>query len=149
MRLSRRNGRYSTQIGIGADSNPTCAFDLSRGPLDCFSQQSSAQVSVSGGSLKLLAERTTIPYGRTRNGDQVLLLGLLILDGALFNRPAFWTDGSGDWPSTGEIDVMAVLSGRQSCRQYHYLDASGVHQEPGGFVNWDDPVGFHNFSCEW
>ncbi|MFB3077189.1 MAG: Ig-like domain-containing protein, partial [Lysobacterales bacterium] len=135
----------------------------------------SAQVSVSGGSLKLLAERTTNPNCRTRNGDQAEFASGLVntrnsflfaygymesriflpgSDGALFNRPTFWTDGTGDWPSTGGIEVVGVLSGRLPCWHYHYLDASGVHQAPGGCVNFDEPegdflIGWHTYAAEW
>lgn len=45
-----------------------------------------------------------------------------------YNWPAVWTDGLGQWPQTGESDVMEGLGGRAS---WHYHSPSGA---PGGGV---------------
>jgi len=54
------------------------------------------------------------------------------------NWPAVWTDGTGNWPQTGESDVMEGLSGN-AC--YHYHSPSGG---PGGCPG-GDYTGWHTF----
>lgn len=59
---------------------------------------------------------------------------------ALYNWPAFWLDGLGTWPHTGENDVMEGLGGHAS---WHYhSDAGG----PGGSASLGE--GWHTFRCE-
>ena len=72
--------------------------------------------------------------------------------GQVQNWPAFWADGTGAWPSTGEIDVMEGLES-QLCWHFHYTggaagscfapSASGWHVyaadwEPGGITFYFD-----------
>jgi beta-glucanase (GH16 family) len=65
------------------------------------------------------------------------------------NWPAFWADGLGKWPSTGELDVMEILSGGQPCWHFHSLDANGQHQGPGSCARMANPSGWHTFAAEW
>ena len=130
----------------------------------------STQVSVSGGTLNLTAESTSNSSCRKRDGSRADYVSGLVntrngflfaygymearmylpgSNGDIYNWPTFWTDGTGDWPSTGEIDVMESLSGHQPCWHYHYLDSSGKHQGPGGCVNWSDPTGWHMYGAKW
>ena len=67
--------------------------------------------------------------------------------GDIFNWPAFWSNGTGQWPITGEIDVMEGLSGHQPCWHYHY-QAGGQHQGPGGCANMDG-TGWHVYAAKW
>lgn len=57
------------------------------------------------------------------------------------NWPAFWLDGYGKWPVTGELDVMEGLNGR-TC--YHFHSPSGA---PGHCVNTGP--GWHTFGADW
>lgn len=63
-------------------------------------------------------------------------------DGTIADWPAFWLDGTGDWPQTGEMDIMEGLSG-QAC--YHFIDPSG---NPGACDAATGP-GWHTFGAEW
>jgi len=129
-----------------------------------------AQVSVSGGTLKLTAASTTNPNCTKRDGSRAYYASGLVntrksftyaygymearmylpgSGGDIWNWPAFWSDGTGDWPKTGEIDVMESLSGHQPCWHYHYEDASGNHQGPGGCVSWSDPTGWNIYAAKW
>ncbi len=62
---------------------------------------------------------------------------------ATANWPAFWADGVGTWPSTGELDVMEGLSG-QDC--FHFHSSSGG---PGGCASLPSPAGWHTFAARW
>lgn len=61
------------------------------------------------------------------------------------NWPAFWTDGTGTWPTTGEIDIMEGLGG-QLTWHYHY----GQNSQNGGNYPVIGPVtGWHTYAAEW
>jgi hypothetical protein len=62
-------------------------------------------------------------------------------DGGVADWPAFWADGTGNWPSTGEMDIMEGLSG-ETC--FHYHDPAGG---PGGCQNVGP--GWHTFGADW
>ena len=59
------------------------------------------------------------------------------------NWPAFWADGTGTWPKTGEIDVVEGLSGA-NC--YHFHSPSGG---PGACARMYSAGGWHIFSADW
>ena len=120
-----------------------------------------AQVSVSGGSLHLdaVARSCTANNGTTYRYASGLVntLGRFTFtyghlearvwvpsgSGAVTNWPAFWADGTGRWPTTGENDVFEGLSGRDC---YHFHSPSGG---PGGCAAAANPSGWHVFAAEW
>lgn len=129
-----------------------------------------AQISVGDGNLRLAATATSKSNCRKRDGSQAGYASGLVNtrnsfqfsygyfearmylpgnNGDIWNWPAFWSNGFGPWPVTGEIDVMESLSGHQPCWHYHYQDNSGQHQGPGGCVNWSDPTGWNIYAAHW
>ena len=63
--------------------------------------------------------------------------------GQTANWPAFWADGTGAWPSTGELDVIEGLHGRDC---FHFHSSAGA---PGGCATLDTPAGWHTFGARW
>ncbi len=63
--------------------------------------------------------------------------------GPIQNWPAFWANGTGQHPLTGEIDVVEGLAGR-ACWHFHYKSG-----EPGGCVNKSNVAGWHTYAAEW
>jgi len=61
--------------------------------------------------------------------------------GPIVNWPAFWADGTGTWPQTGELDVFEGLSGRPC---FHFHSPSGG---PGGCASGGS--GWHVYSATW
>ncbi len=126
--------------------------------LSCYDPK---QVSVSGGSLHLRADarpcaandgRTyqyasglvesahdfTFTYGRME-----ARIWLPPGSGQAQNWPAFWANGTGQWPITGELDVMEALEGH-AC--FHFHSTLGG---PGGCASLPSPGGWHTFAAEW
>jgi Glycosyl hydrolases family 16 len=119
------------------------------------------QVSVSGGSLHLSAvarsctatNGVTYPYAsgivQTRDhftftyGSLEARLWTPPGSGAIQNWPAFWADGTGTHPLTGELDVFEGLAGK-AC--WHFHSNSG---EPGGCASASNPSGWHTYAAEW
>jgi hypothetical protein len=120
-----------------------------------------AQVSVSGGVLHLRAAARlcpanngiTYPYasGLVETAhDFLFTYGRLEARifvppglGAVSNWPAFWSNGTGVWPTTGELNVMEGLNGK-AC--WHFHSASGG---PGGCPALANPSGWHTFAADW
>lgn len=63
--------------------------------------------------------------------------------GPVQNWPAFWANGTGVHPTTGELDVFEGLAGR-AC--WHFHSSAG---EPGGCTNKSNVAGWHTYGAEW
>jgi Glycosyl hydrolases family 16 len=63
--------------------------------------------------------------------------------GTLRNWPAFWADGTGKWPTTGELNVMEGLHG-SAC--WHFHSSSGG---PGGCSGIANASGWHTYAADW
>jgi beta-glucanase (GH16 family) len=59
------------------------------------------------------------------------------------NWPAFWANGTGTWPITGELDVMEGLEGH-TC--FHFHSTLGG---PGGCAPLASPSGWHTYAADW
>ncbi|MEU4498691.1 glycoside hydrolase family 16 protein [Streptomyces sp. NPDC023998] len=120
-----------------------------------------SQVSVSGGSLHLKAEKqaTTASDGKTyayrsglveSNGKAQFTYGAFeariytpaASPGVIANWPAFWTDGQ-NWPEDGEMDVMEGLGGGKACYHFHSPSGGPGGCAPGDFTGW------HTYGAEW
>jgi beta-glucanase (GH16 family) len=53
----------------------------------------------------------------------------------IYNWPAVWTDGTGNWPATGESDIMEGLSGN-ACYHYHSPSGGPGYCPDGSHVGW-------------
>jgi len=58
------------------------------------------------------------------------------------NWPAFWSDGNGTWPTTGENDTMEGLDG-DACWHFHSPAGGPGDCAPGNFSGW------HRFGSDW
>ncbi len=120
------------------------------------------QVSVGGGALVLRADQRSctanngVTYGyasglvETANhftftyGHAEARVWLQGTSGGIANWPAFWLDGTGTWPLTGELDVMEGLSGH-AC--YHFHSVLGG---PGGCAYGGlGGAGWHVYAADW
>jgi beta-glucanase (GH16 family) len=116
------------------------------------------QVSVGGGVAKLsLAKSTcrargaTYPYrsGLIRShrrftyGYFEARMRLPHAAGRLVDWPAFWANGTGVWPLTGEIDVVEG-SRDELCWHFHY--SGGAH---GGCTKRANSGDWHTFGANW
>ncbi len=129
--------------------------------INCVAPQ---QVSVRGGVLILAATRRTC---RASNGVMYRYASGLVsthrsftftfgyLEARVYipsrrghpvNFPAFWADGTGRWPLTGELDVMEVLRTCGPGLGYHFHSAAGG---PGGCVALRNPGGWHTVGAHW
>jgi beta-glucanase (GH16 family) len=120
-----------------------------------------SQVSVSGGYLRLNAvaracratNGVTYPYasGLVQTKDHFTFtygrvearIWMPPGAGSIQNWPAFWTDGTGLHPKTGELDVVEGIAGR-AC--FHFHSSLG---EPGGCATAANPAGWHTYAADW
>jgi beta-glucanase (GH16 family) len=141
-----------------AGSDDTVTKPVNSAELSCYDP---AQVSVSGGYLHLNAvdrpcrasNGVTYPYasGLVESADHFTFtygrvearIFIPANSGAAANWPAFWANGTGTWPVTGELDVMEGLEGH-AC--WHFHSTAGG---PGGCAPWPNPTGWHTFAAEW
>ncbi len=115
---------------------------------NCYSP---SQVSVGGGYLHLRAVRRTKGCARHpyvsglvnthmsfhfTTGYLEARVFLPATAGRIANWPAVWTDGYGNWPSTGESDVLEGMQGR-ACWAYHGpRQSDGADACPAGNFTW-------------
>lgn len=85
---------------------------------------------------------TTIGHFTFTHGVVEARIYLPASAGGIANWPAFWTDGSGAWPTTGEMDVIEGVSGRAT---YHFHSPAG---SPGG-VTSRPMTGWHVVAARW
>jgi beta-glucanase (GH16 family) len=130
-------------------------------PVNSFEQEcyDPSQVAVSGGNLNLTAiakpqtvNGKTYPYSSgivTTMGKFTFTHGVvearIYLSGSnakIDNWPAFWADGTGSWPMTGELDVMEGLGGSAA---YHFHSPAGG---PGSSVAGNF-TGWHTYAADW
>lgn len=120
-----------------------------------------AQVSVSGGSLHLKAvarsctatNGVTYPYASglvSSRNDFTFTYGYMEARiytppgaGPIQNWPAFWADGTGTHPVTGELDVFEGIGGK-ACWHFHYSGG-----EPGSCAAGANPAGWHVYGADW
>jgi beta-glucanase (GH16 family) len=120
-----------------------------------------SQVSVSGGYLHLDAvsracradNGVTYPYasGLVESAEHFTFIygkveaRIYVPPGSAgaANWPAFWANGTGTWPVTGELDVMEGLEGH-AC--WHFHSTLGG---PGGCAPLASPSGWHTFGADW
>ena len=126
--------------------------------LQCYDP---AQVSVSGGSLRLTSIASSCnPGGGTyayRSGiarERLYPWAYGYFESRMFipaasagviaNWPAFWMNGQ-NWPTDGEIDIMEGISGQNSTTFHNAANASAGYT----LVGSGDNTGWHVFAVWW
>jgi len=121
---------------------------------------SSSNVSISNGTLNLTLDHSPV----TVNGRTFPFTGAIVTtrghftftygyvewmaylpesaNGEIADWPALWADGTGTWPSTGEMDVLEGLGGTAEA---HFISPSG---NPG-ILAGTTYRGWHTFGVAW
>lgn len=69
-------------------------------------------------------------------------------DGEIDNWPAFWADGTGTWPHTGELDVFEGLGGGAAWHFHSDAGGPGGHGAIAHRASTQD-LGWHRFGADW
>jgi beta-glucanase (GH16 family) len=64
-------------------------------------------------------------------------------NGRIADWPGIWADGLGNWPTTGELDVVEGIGG-QAC--WHFHDSAG---DPGSCSNTNYAGSWHTYGADW
>jgi beta-glucanase (GH16 family) len=151
-RGSRLNIRKWQPGWFGAGITPP----VNSSELECYAR---SQVSVAGGALRLTAAAVPCRFRgrryRYRSGIVTtrysfhftygVMEARIYLPGSanrIVNWPAFWGDGMGAWPATGENDVMEGLAGTA---EYHFISRAG---RPGRAAR-GRYTGWHTYAADW
>jgi beta-glucanase (GH16 family) len=147
---------------LGSDWTPGWLGTGITGPVNSMENAaySSANVSEKGGTLNLTLARSPVTSGRgtfpytgalvTTRGHFTFTYGYVewraylpkSAGGLVADWPALWADGTGTWPSTGEMDVMEGLDGNAVG---HFISTSGTDR-----VGPTGPMyGWHTFGAAW
>ena len=138
--------------GTSLDTSKWAPYWFSNGANQNNTTMETSNVSVSGGTLNLAVTSSTgsiVSTNPTAGGHFDFTYGaveariyLPASGSQVANWPAWWTDGEGNWPATGEMDVMEGLGG-SAC--YHFHSPSGG---PGGCANGNFS-GWHTYGAVW
>ncbi len=123
-----------------------------------------ANVSVNNGTLRLTANPISIADCETRNesissgivqSDNHFLFIYGYVEASIKMPagkglwPAFWTNGTGDWPSTGEIDIVECYGTDESCYPtYHWMDGNTNLERPSTVIP-GSTEDFHIYAALW
>ena len=147
---------------LGSDWTPGWLGTGITGPVNSMENAaySSANVTERGGTLNLALARTPVTSGRGTypyTGALVTTMGHFTFTygyvewraylpesagGLVADWPALWADGTGTWPSTGEMDVMEGLGGNAAG---HFISPSGS----AGVFTTGPMYGWHTFGAAW
>jgi beta-glucanase (GH16 family) len=147
---------------LGSDWTPGWLGAGITGPVNLMeiAAYRSANVTERGGTLNLTLARAQVTSGRgtysytgalvTTRGHFTFTYGYVewraylpeSAGGLVADWPALWADGTGTWPSTGEMDVMEGLDGNAVG---HFISPSGSAR-----VGTTGPMyGWHTFGAAW
>ena len=147
---------------LGSDWTPGWLGAGITGPVNLLeiAAYRSANVTERGGTLNLTLARTPVTSGRgtypytgalvTTRGHFTFTYGYVewrvylpeSAGGLVADWPALWADGTGTWPSTGELDVMEGLNGNAAG---HFISPSGS----AGVFTTGPMHGWHTFGAAW
>ena len=147
---------------LGSDWTPGWLGTGITGPVNLMETAAyrSANVTEKGGTLNLTLARATVTSGRgtypytgalvTTRGHFTFTYGYVewrvylpkSAGGLVADWPALWADGTGTWPSTGELDVMEGLNGNAAG---HFISPSGS----AGVFTTGPVSGWHTFGAAW
>ncbi len=127
---NRENACYNTDQVLVANDALQIRLDTTEDPA-CLDKQGDV-VGLVGG---IVSSRDAIQnpnHAGRLDGSFYVEARILVptADGELSNWPAFWTNGFGPWPVTGEIDILEGLGGDAKLN-YHYGCSNGGNCQLG------------------